>query len=76
MTPKITNRPIIDGINIFQGLKPAFAAGGGSVKGTTIDGAGGGTGAAIGRVALRRTNVSSSTSSVDWAAVVAGSSRG
>src|SRR5437016_13202593 len=59
MTPKISSKPTIEGIRIFQGLKPA--AGGGI-------GAGSG-GRAIGVVTRGLTRVSSSRSSVNsWEA--------
>src|SRR5882724_2850646 len=68
MTPKITSRPIIEGTKTFQGLKLAF---GGICEGCALTkdrGSGGGSGS-IGRVTLRRTNVSSSASSLNRCAV-------
>src|ERR1051325_1109644 len=70
MTPKITSKPIIDGIKTFHGLKllaVGIAAGGGSSdeRGVTATGTtcGMSEGGVIGRVTRRRTKVSSSASS-------------
>lgn len=65
MTPKITSKPISEGIKIFHGLKLAFAGGVWPGNGTTNCGAAGvEIGGAMGLVNLRPTKVSSSSISL------------
>src|SRR6185312_13171106 len=67
MTPKITSKPIIDGIKTFHGLKLLLGGGSSLGIGTTAAGTtcGISSGGAIGRVTLLRTKVSSSASSMN-----------